>query len=536
MGVTEIKDIQISLEGENYIYDVSAEEGCSGQISILLSKVNGTDPEQRVESSCEWYNESGTLTVKKAELEKVSDLYLYIKDETTQTTSTIVKVYFEPCMVTKWSITEQREFLCYTEWGKSAYEFSTGIEVHFIDKLGMEKWIRRPMQERRIPLEDLGITEDVECVKLQVAYYMDIEGARVTSAYSDWFVVVVSPQKADKAIYAKNIENNLFYICCEDIETFDFTKDIEITLSTSLPEGVTYEGSCFLLQNVEGKSIFTIRKEIYSTDATMAKEDYQLLVKKIDEQKELIGEVKQMVLKYMPMRQEDMLFYSYGYEPDSGCMDIQEGMRLQTEYTLYQNVPNTKQSTADLSGYAGTGTACYQVVARNGKLQIDSFASTMHMQVDPPKEMASDNRLCGGAGVADLLYQGFSAEYMKLVYPVKFTERNSTGDLRYDRNICLLSAASKQKLTDAADNMRKNALSVDGVAYHYFRGRSVVIPQILVSIGGSLMWVSVGTTLGDVWKMLGKEKGNLYRLVAGEKAIVINAIGTLPLIAGDYVE
>ena len=536
MALTEIIDIQIKAEGENYIYEVLADEGCSGKIRIFLSSMYSTEESYRVEGVSFWGNESGTFTVKKSTIEGLSDLYLYLMDEDTQTTGTIVKVYFEPCEIQDWKITKQMELICYTDWGKSAREFSDGIVVHFIDKHGMDKYIYKPFNESRIPLEDLEISKEVDYIKLEVAYYSCRDNITVCSAYSNWFTVVIAPMNVKRAIYAKMQENKCFYISCDDPETYDFTQDIVLNLSVALTEGCAYQGSYFSLQSMEGQTLLTIKKEIYSAASEEVKNDYALLMKQIDGQNAVIEAVGRMIRERMPLEKENMLFYHYTFEPDKGRVDIMEGMSLLTEYTLYQNVPNTKQSTMDLNGYVGTGTARYAVVKRAGKLVVDSFVSGINMQVEPPKAIASDNRLCGGAGVVDLLYNGFSAEHMKLVYPVKFIERNSTGDLCYDKNICLISASSRQKLTEAADNMRKNTLSMDGVAYHYFRGRSVVIPQILITLLGSPVWVSVGTTLADVCKMLGKNSCRLYRHIEGELAVVVNPESTISLLAGDYIE
>ena len=125
---------------------------------------------------------------------------------------------------------------------------------------------------------------------------------------------------------------------------------------------------------------------------------------------------------------------------------------------------------------------------------------------------------------------------MRLVYPTQFTDRNSTGNLCYDRNICLLSCNNWESLLKATENMRKGGLGVDGCAYHYFRGRAVVIPQICISVSGNVLWVSLGTRLMDVQKSVGLKECSLFRMVKGEKTPVKYLDVKMPLVAGDCIE
>ncbi len=346
--------------------------------------------------------------------------------------------------------------------------------------------------------------------------------------------------------YPVKAENRVFYAWQEKPDSLKADSDItaEITGAVSKAEG--YAGAYFTTRKGSDSLTLTIKKEIYAAAAPGAvRDDYKALLLHYQQENDTISRLKQALREYLPMQKEDFLFYQYGFASGDGYTDITEGMQLLTEYTLYQNIPDadnkvsgTESAFADLSGFAGTGVVFYQVVGRDGKLKVEPFAGSMDFLVEPPTPMTGDNKLCGGAGVADLLYTGFARSYMRLVYPAVFARRNSVGNLDYSRNICLITADSLKLLEDATVNLRRGALSLSDVSYHYFRGRSVIVPRIGILINGKLEWVSLGTTLGDVKKSLGMstETPVLKRRRQGGIYPVYGADDQIPLFQGDCVD
>lgn len=355
--------------------------------------------------------------------------------------------------------------------------------------------------------------------------------------------VCYTPQ--ERAVYPFPAENGVVYLACDRSDGCSLNKDIVINLGVKYCEAAKYDGTYFVLKQADAENQeaaeeagidFIIKKEIFSGYREKVHADYQKLLQKAAADKAIFSKIKSAVREKLPMGAEEQLFYYYDYCPESGWVGICEGMNLMTEYTLYQNIPDKVQKSRDLSGYVGTGTAGYQVVRRDKKLKIEPFASEMNFVVPPPASMESNNKLCGGAGIADLVYTGFSAEYMRLVYPAEFTDRNSTGNLCYDRNICLISSSEWDTLSEATENMRKGGLGINGVSYHYFRGRTVVVPQICISVNGNTLWVSLGTRLSDISENFGGKKGRLYRMIKGERIPVKYRDGQIPLLAGDCIE
>lgn len=352
---------------------------------------------------------------------------------------------------------------------------------------------------------------------------------------------------ASPGFYPLKADQRVFYAWQEKPDSLRTDSDRTVEIAGAASQAEAYAGAYFTTRKETGSLMLTIKKEIYGADVPQngVRDDYKALLLHYQQENETVSALKQALREYLPMQKEDFLFYQYGFASGDGYTDISEGMQLLTEYTLYQNIPDadneragTESAFADLSGFAGTGVAAYQVVGRNGKLKVEPFAGSMEFLVEPPSPMTGDNKLCGGAGVADLLYTGFARAYMRLVYPAVFATRNSVGNLEYSRNICLITADSLKPLEDATVNLRRGALSLPEVSYHYFRGRSVIVPRIGILINKKLEWVSLGTTLGDVKKSLGmdRETPALKRRYKGGLFPVYGGDDQIPLFQGDCVD
>lgn len=346
--------------------------------------------------------------------------------------------------------------------------------------------------------------------------------------------------------YPLKTENRIFYAWQERPDSICTASDLPVVLRGMFPQAETYSGSYFATCQEQDALILLIKKEIFAVDPPQyaVRDDYRKLLLHYHQENAIVSGLRQALREHLPMQKEDFMFFQYGFASDDGYTDICDGMQLLTEYTLYQNIPDenmhlsgTEQTFADLSGFAGTGMASYQVVSRDGNLRIDPFAHSMNFIVEPPVPMNAGMKLCGGAGMADLLYTGFSRPYMRLVYPAVFTSRNSTGNLEYYKNVCLLTADNLKLLEEATVNLRRGSLSLPGVSYHYFRGRSVIVPRICVLINEKPEWFSLGTTLEDIKKNLGlhSEMPVLKRRHKGSLFPVYYVNDQLPLLQGDCI-
>ena len=729
MSLSEINLVQITEEGDSFIYEVNTKEVCLGKIALVLSTLRSTSSASVIEGKSEWNNSSGTITVQKEKLKEVKDLYVYLKDQNSQITGTPVKVYYEPLSLKGWYITKNLELAFMPDRGKSAFEFSKRLVIFYQDEGGFDQYCMLDLPNVRVSLEQLDLWEDSSDFTFRLGYYMEDEEAGIYSAYCPPVSAYIKPPQIQKtavsgskvtlsgsfedkvplwvqiysggqllkeaaaekgeldlsglyvdeeeglsltpyyktelgrslyggkaevilrspvmescsigggkaairlersgtyavsytlsdeirppeghafrdalgytlsdevhascdscsleaggacpemygkenqvitgrqfqlpqaaaefqigylsgnaagpmvnyavkerAVYAFVQGEESFYLACDRPDGCGLNADIAVEPGVKLAEGCAYTGTYFQLADAGEKAVLTMKKEIFTAETEAVHGDYIKLMKQIAAHRDIFLAVRSAVLEKLPMRAGEMLFYYYDHCPESGYVGIYEGMNLMTEYTVYQNIPDARQSNGDLNGFVGTGTAGYQVVERDGRLKIEPFAGEMNFAVAPPRDMGSDNKLCGGAGIADLLYQGFSAAYMRLVYPAQFTDRSSTGNLCYDRNICLLSSGSWDRLSEATEHMRTGGLGVEGCAYHYFRGRAVVVPQICVNVCGNVLRVSLGTRLADVQKSMGLKECRLYRMVNGEKLPVKYQNTQIPLVAGDCLE
>lgn len=687
MSLSEIKEIQMSEDGDNYVYEVYTEEACPGSVAVVLSKTRTVEQGTVISADSEWDILSGRVTVEKTKLENITELYIYLKDTSTGSVGTAVRVYSEPLRLLQCYLTADAELVLLPERGESAYEFSKRLVLSYVDEYEYVRYFFLDLPNGRVGLEQLGLWKDTKLLTFQLAYYMEDEGAGVYGAPCQATTIYIAPPNVEKTSYeggkltlsgdfsdGRNVKarfyqdgqllkeaasegedssdktldfldayadsgkngyvevcffadkgdsfcarsevvlkeanmkschfegdkarivleeqgvyeinsgetkivngssfevpytvnsvnirrksgfaygpevkfeiketavypftsgQEVFYIACDRPDGIRLTEDIQVVIEASLGADSAYTGTYFELKAQDDKTLLIMKNGIFTADSADVRKDYKALLAHCAAQAEMYEAVRGAVKEKMPMRAEDMLFYWYDHCPEDGSVGIYEGMGLSTEYTVYQNIPDARQSNADLSGFVGTGTAVYDVVKRDGKLKIEPFAGDMNFVVSPPLGAGSDNKLCGGAGVADLLYTGFAAAYMKLVYPAQFTDRKSVGNLCYDRNICLLSSDSPDSLETAAENMRKGMVATDGVSYNYFRGRAVVVPKIRIAACGSVLEVSLGTRLCDVEKSLGLSGSTLYRTAGGQKLQVRSKDGQIPLLAGDCIE
>lgn len=340
-------------------------------------------------------------------------------------------------------------------------------------------------------------------------------------------------------------DGRVYYFYGERPDETKTDQDIS-TVITKKMEGLKgYEGTCFVVKPEESGEIkVTIKKERYTLSADDVRTDYTSMIESlakenISQVEDLLFVVRQTVQEKMPMDSEDAPFFCYDYAPWDGYTGICEGMCLQTEYSVYQNVPeeeDASQFAKGLSGFSGSGTARYLVIKRNGKLTVDPFVGSMNFDVPAPATMVGDNKLQGGAGISDLLFKNFSNPLVRLVYPVTFSERTGTGNLVYADNICLITASQTKYLLDATANMRRRKTYVVNACYHYFRGRSVIIPQIRIEVNGNKEWVSLGTRLGDILTQYDAEKALLYRRKNRKLYPVISPVDEMILLIGDKIE
>lgn len=353
----------------------------------------------------------------------------------------------------------------------------------------------------------------------------------------------------NNAFYAIRTENGrVFYFYGERPDGMAAGQDVTVTLDTMTEPWTDYDGTCFALKKgEEGKPVLTVKAAYYTVGAEEMESDFLAMTEKLlsdeytDQKDSLLNEIRTRLIDTVPVEAGEHAFFMYGYCPQNGYTGISEGMSLLTEYAVYQNVPDEDEQTCfaeGLSGFAGSGTARYEVVRRNGKLTVDSFAASMNFEVPPPPAMTGDAKLQGGAGMADMLFGNFTNTVMRVVYPAQYLERTSGGEMVYADNVCVITAGNMKELHQATVNMRRRAAWIPNVCYQYFRGKSIIVPQIKIDVNGNAGWFSLGIRLGDVmeqWGMKETDGVRLYRRRNGILYEVLSPCRETVLLIGDRV-
>jgi hypothetical protein len=205
--------------------------------------------------------------------------------------------------------------------------------------------------------------------------------------------------------------------------------------------------------------------------------------------------VQQSLAQYLPLTFTETLFYRYGLDPVGGYVDVQPGMRLRVDFQSHQEIDPSP--TDALNGFVGSGTSYIEVVEQStpsGSLltTFDPFISALAKPSVAPNTG-------GGGGAIDTHGMSFAYAYYRLFFPSSFPSADSTGSAAFANNVVLFGASSRTNLETATTAYLQNGSfgSTPGIAV-WFRGRTVVTPEVAVVVHGAPEWVTLGTTLRGV--------------------------------------
>lgn len=696
-GVKDIKNVRITEDDLHLMYEVTAKDICDGNCSLCISCENTTDVTKRLPATSTWYGASGKLTIDKSLVTQGDELYLYISDQDSGITSSIVKVYSERAQLKRWTISDRGELVLYVRRNSPLFHLSDKLVLAYSDCYGKKRTCFIELPHMRIGLDELDVAfedprftftlnfhmkdgqaeingaptpeidiypsgPDIQSVSY-IGNRLDVQlsgrpetatvigelyedGVRVLNAELEdgkmdvsnmtwsrnavytlraWYKndtgtspksdpVVVEVRKPDvefcefsgglaslklavPAVYQYDYGDGLQTVSGDSVTVPDSAKELSIAIKRGLytgpsldfklqqrafyplaqangqtlyfygerPDDMTpgqelaiqldrqavgwkdYDGTCFALTKTgDEKLLLKVKTAYYTTEPAEIETDYLSMTEAVlslestAESDSLLNDIRMKIIENVPIPAGEYAFFHYGYNPQDGYTDIFEGMSLLTEYAVYQNVPDEVGTSVldGLSGFAGSGTARYTIIRRNGKLTVDPFAGSMNFDVPPPTPMSGDAKLQGGAGMADLLFKDFTNPVMRLVYPAQYPERTGGGDLVYADNICLITAADMKNLHQATVNMRRRATWVPDVCYQYFRGKSFMLPQIRIEVNGNAEWHSLGIQLGDILEQSGiKDLSGvkLYRNRAGKLYPVYSPCKEMTLLLGDRI-
>jgi hypothetical protein len=209
--------------------------------------------------------------------------------------------------------------------------------------------------------------------------------------------------------------------------------------------------------------------------------------------------IAQRVAEALPLSLDESLYYRYSFDKVNNYIDLQPGMRLRVEYSSYQLLATSGQYTK-LNGYAGNGVGYYNVVRRTDqRVAFDAFLG----QLTAPTPDTATCGLPGAGGIIDFQIGGLARRYYRLFYPPTFTSSDCPGNAGMNRNVTLIGADTLADLYNATSqypsgNCATAAAGNQAILCTVFRGRDVVIPELLVRANYQQNYVPVGTTVRNL--------------------------------------
>ena len=213
--------------------------------------------------------------------------------------------------------------------------------------------------------------------------------------------------------------------------------------------------------------------------------------------------IRRLLANQIPATFPESLYFQYGYflrkAPFRQVVDLMPGMRLRVECQFSQLVPDGGESFNPLAnGYVAGGQAHYQIVETlddSGKpvLGFDAFLASGVA----PTVTASDG---GAGGLIDLGDGRLRKRWWRLCYPAEFSASHATGWNGTRQNVALLGADNLPALKSATNQFfQGEAINTPGAVAAFFRGRTYLVPELVVFLNGVPHYVSLGTTVRQLF-------------------------------------
>ena len=230
--------------------------------------------------------------------------------------------------------------------------------------------------------------------------------------------------------------------------------------------------------------------------------DYLGFLAKVEEQSLKPGALnllRQVVANSLPLTFTETLYYRYGFDPDNGYINLQSGMRLQIDSQSFQMMGPQFQNSHQ-NGFIGSGTAYYDIenYLNNGRLNTGANPFLSRILYNGSRQTVTNNS-GGGGGVIDWYANTLQRPFYRLLYPLQFTSSDSHGADGPAQGVALLATDSYTRLEEATAIYLQqgdfDGLQDSQTVVTFFRGRTIVTPQIPVQINGQSTYIAVGTTL-----------------------------------------
>jgi hypothetical protein len=239
--------------------------------------------------------------------------------------------------------------------------------------------------------------------------------------------------------------------------------------------------------------------------------------------------VAQTLAESLPLSISETLYYRYGFDATNGYIDLNPGMRLRIESAANQMM-SVLAPVSSLNGFVPSSVAYYGISrladsTGNLRLAFDAFLGT-----NRPPAISSITGIAGS--IIDLQKAGSARRYYRLIYPAQLAPPDRPDNAGFYDNVTLIGADLLSDLnvaTDPALRAKICGTSSDGkapVLCSYFRGRSIVVPEIRVYMSTPQavqpLFVPVGTTARNLFDYLGNSNFPLVTQDSGSGFPVFN--------------
>lgn len=221
------------------------------------------------------------------------------------------------------------------------------------------------------------------------------------------------------------------------------------------------------------------------------------------------GAFRRILGNVLPANFAESLYFNYGYfrsaAPFKSVVDVLPGMRLRIESQVSQLVPATSSSGSSnpfANAYVVSGQSYIDVVEiRTARTPLTGFDAFLASNVTPQVDVSGDG---AAAGLIDVAGRSLQRRWFRLVYPSQFSAGDSAGSTGGARNPILLGADTLSALKQATDQaVAGQAVTVAGAVSLFFRGRTFIVPEIMIFLNSAPVWVSLGTTVRQLFDRFG---------------------------------
>jgi hypothetical protein len=267
------------------------------------------------------------------------------------------------------------------------------------------------------------------------------------------------------------------------------------TLPSTAPFSLVLGTSPFTYQiNVDATSIWTFDMSPIRPEVRAGFDKFLSLLDGAGLKGGRLQQIRGWLAQELPQTFAETLYFRYGFDATQRCVELTPGMRLRLDFQSHQAVD---PGSSPLNGFVGAGRAWLDIGMLQGSqggqvLGFDPFLSQLQGLTVSPS-------VAGGGGAIDLQSPAYQMPYWRLHYPRSYPSSDGTGFVAAAQNPVLIGAPNRVALEAASTQYLEDGTILSPAVGVWFRGRTIVVPEIPVLIQGGLTYITLGTTLRTLY-------------------------------------